>query len=248
MLTHSGKWTIDNLNHIIHVASTIKDIGERIDFLSKQFLNTKYRESTLIGDINNPEVFIINLEGMDCLTFIEYIEAMRLSGSYSEFTENLKKVRYQNGEITFERRRHFFTDWAAFTPKTVEDVTAIIGGPKTVKVRKRLNLKGDGTYIILGIGYKEREISYIPVNAVDDMIMEKLKTGDYAGVYSEENGLDISHVGIIIKRKDVVYIRHASSRRNTGKVTDENFRDYLVGKHGLMILRPNRAVSRGADL
>ncbi|MBI5756275.1 MAG: DUF1460 domain-containing protein [Nitrospirae bacterium] len=282
MLTHSGKWTIDNLNQIIHKASIIKDIGKQIDFLSKQFLDTEYRESTLIGDINTPEIFIINLEWMDCLTFIEYIEAMRLSGSYSNFIENLKMVRYCQGKVSFENRRHFFTDWAAFTPKTVDDVTAIIGGPKTVKVRKKLNLKSNGTYIIPGIGYKEREISYIPVSEVDELVLQRLKTGDYAGIYnpplpvamlrsngspaplekgdlppfskggmgglwgkggfeqrfSGKDGLDVSHVGIIIKNKDAVYLRHASSRRAIRKVIDENFNGYITGKKGMIILRP----------
>ena len=86
-----GKWTERELDRILTESSRIHDIGKRIDFLSSHFLDTTYAESTLIGDMNNPEAFMINLEGVDCLTFIEYIETMRLSGSFEDFKENLKK-------------------------------------------------------------------------------------------------------------------------------------------------------------
>ena len=60
-----GKWTSEKLDAILHESSKINDAGLRIDFLSKQFLGTPYQESTLIGDINTPEVFVINLEAVD---------------------------------------------------------------------------------------------------------------------------------------------------------------------------------------
>ena len=87
------KWTQSELEHILHKSSEIKDIGARINFLSRLFLDVDYKESTLTGNINTPEVFIINLQGVDCFTFIDYIEAMRLSSSFPEFRDNLKKVR-----------------------------------------------------------------------------------------------------------------------------------------------------------
>src|ERR1700757_4891399 len=108
-LVFLGKWNEKKLDHIIRESSGIQDLGKRIDFLSEQFLNVNYKESTLIGNINTPEVFVINLEGMDCFTYIDYVEAMRLSSSFSQFKENLRRVRYQSGKVTFENRNHFFT-------------------------------------------------------------------------------------------------------------------------------------------
>lgn len=238
MITNLGKWTTAVLDNIMREAAAITNTGERIDYISRQFLNTPYKESSLTGSISIPEVLTINLEGMDCMTFIEYVEAMRLSGSYAEFTENLRKVRYRNGEVTYESRRHFFTDWIGYTPHTVEDVTTIIGGIKSVKVRKMLNLNSDGTYILPGICITEREISCIPVDAIDSTVIERLKTGDYAGIYSDKEGLDVTHTGIIIKNNNDVYLRHASSRRDTYKITDEELINYLTVKDGLIILRP----------
>jgi len=238
MITNLGKWTTAVLDNIMREAAAITNTGERIDYISRQFLNTPYKESSLTGSISIPEVLTINLEGMDCMTFIEYVEAMRLSGSYAEFTENLRKVRYRNGEVAYEYRRHFFTDWVGYTPQTVEDVTKIIGGIKSVKVRKMLNLNSDGTYILPGICITEREISCIPVDAIDSTVIERLKTGDYAGIYSDKEGLDVTHTGIIIKNNNDVYLRHASSRRDTYKITDEELINYLTVKDGLIILRP----------
>ena len=239
VITHLGKWTTALIDRITYKAAEITDNGERIDFISRQLLYTPYKESSLIGSISVPEVLIINLEGMDCITFIEYVEAMRLSSSFSEFTENLKMVRYRNGEVTYERRRHFFTDWIGYTPQTVEDVTSIIGATKTVRVRKKLNLRSDGAYLLPGICVKEREISFIPVNALDNTSIERLKTGDYAGVYSDKEGLDVTHTGILIRKNDgKVYLRHASSRQDTNNVIDEELTGYLTGKDGLIILRP----------
>ena len=238
MITNLGKWTTAVLDNIMREAAAITNTGERIDYISRQFLNTPYKESSLTGSISIPEVLTINLEGMDCMTFIEYVEAMRLSGSYAEFTGNLRMVRYRNGEVAYEYRRHFFTDWVGYTPQTVEDVTKIIGGIKSVKVRKMLNLNSDGTYILTGICITEREISFIPVNAINKIVLEQIKTGDYAGFYSDKDGLDVTHTGIIIKDDGKIYLRHASSRKDTYKVIDEELTEYLTGRDGLILLRP----------
>jgi hypothetical protein len=233
-----GKWTESRLDNIIRESSKIKVISERIEFLSKQFLNVPYKESTLIGDINTPEVFVINLEGMDCFTYIDYVEAMRLSSSFSEFKENLKKVRYQSGDVAFESRNHFFTDWEVFNKDKVRDVTEEVGGEKTKTVEKVLNKKEDGTYFLPGISVKQRQIKYIPSYAIDEEVIGRLRTGDYVGIYSDIQGLDVSHTGIIIKDGDRVYLRHASSREGNRRVVDEDLIDYISNKPGLIVLRP----------
>ncbi|GBD95446.1 hypothetical protein BMS3Abin06_00318 [bacterium BMS3Abin06] len=235
---NSGKWTEEELDILLKESSGISDPGERIDFLSKQFLKIKYQESTLIGDINTHEVFVINLEGVDCFTFIEYIEAMRRSGSFNEFRENLRKVRYLSGRIAFENRNHFFTDWKAFNPDFVVDITKYISSGKSKEVSKILNKRDDGTLFLPGLSCRLRGLTYIPSIYVDDAVIEKLKTGDYAGIYSETGGLDVSHVGIIIREQNAVKLRHASSVGKYMEVVDEDFKDYQEAKPGIIVLRP----------
>jgi hypothetical protein len=233
-----GKWTERELDHLLRESAEIKDIGSRINFISEKFLHIEYKESTLIGDKNSPEVFVINLEGVDCFTFVDYIEAMRLSGSFSEFRENVKKVRYREGEVSFENRNHFFTDWREFNSHLVDDVTVLIGAQKTERVVKILNKKEDGTHLLPGIRPVQREIEYIPSGAVDDSVFNELKTGDYAGIYSGIKGLDVSHVGIIIRDGDSIVFRHASSGKDHRKVVDQDFKAYISDKPGLIVLRP----------
>jgi hypothetical protein len=203
-----------------------------------QFLDLEYAESTLIGDINNPEVFVINLEGIDCLTFIEYIEAMRLSGSFEDFKENLKKVRYESGNVTFENRNHFFTDWVEFNASFIDDVTEEIGTEKTIRVQKLLNEKEDKTFFVPGIKPIMREIRYISSAHIDEAVLNKLRTGDYIGIYSHLEGLDVSHVGICIRDSKKALLRHASSAAKNRKVIDEDFMEYITEKPGIIILRP----------
>ena len=127
---------------------------------------------------------MINLEGVDCFTLIEYIEAMRLSASFSEFKENLKKIRYKSGEVAFDKRNHFFTDWREFNANSLDDVTKEIGSEKTVRVQKLLNEKEDKTVFIPGISPVIREIIYIPSDTINEAVTDKLLTGDYVGIYS----------------------------------------------------------------
>lgn len=233
-----GKWTRKSLDILFKEAADIADPGKRIDLLSKQFLGTKYKEATLTGDADTPEVFVINLEALDCLTFIEYIEAMRRSASFAEFIDNLKKVRYCSGLPAFKDRNHFFTDWKEFNSGMINDVTKEISDGRSKDVSKRLNEKHDGSFFLPGIQCKLREVTYIQTVNLDETMLAKLETGDYIGIYSKTDGLDISHTGIIIKQNNAVYLRHASSLKKQMKVLDEELMEYLKSKPGIIVLRP----------
>ena len=45
---------------------------------------------------------------MDCFTYLDYVEALRLSNSYEEFNPKVKDIRYKNGKVSFQNRNHFF--------------------------------------------------------------------------------------------------------------------------------------------
>jgi hypothetical protein len=65
----------------------------------------------------------------------------------------------------------------------------------------------------------------------------RLSTGDYAGIYTEREGLDVSHVGIIIRRQGALFLRHASSVPDERAVIDQDLREYMKGRPGLIVLR-----------
>jgi hypothetical protein len=232
-----GAWSEKKLDELIAGSTKIKNAGKRIAFLSKQFLGTPYKESTLIGDTTIPETLVVNTETFDCFTFLDCIEAMRLSGSFSDFREYLKRIRYKEGVIRYTRRNHFFTDWSIYNANNVQDKTKEISGKKVKTVTKILNRKDDGSHFLPGIKPFERMISYIPSEYINKTTCTRLKTGDYAGIYTDLFGLDVSHVGIIVRDGHGICFRHASSAAR--KVVDQDFSEYISGRPGVIILRPH---------
>ncbi|HVY55087.1 MAG TPA: N-acetylmuramoyl-L-alanine amidase-like domain-containing protein [Thermodesulfobacteriota bacterium] len=233
-----GKWTEGSLTEVMTEASKLGSPGERIAFISEKFLGTPYAASTLTGSIDTPEVFTIDLEGMDCFTFIDYVEAMSLSDSFPEFKDSLRNIRYDRGVVSFTKRNHFFSDWPINNSQYIEDVTSEVGGKNTVAVSKKLNLKSDGTYYLPGIPVKERTIYYIPSVSLSPSVLDKLMTGDFAGIYTDKDGLDASHTGLIIKKGGKVFLRDASSREKNKKVVDEGLSEYMKNRPGLIVYRP----------
>jgi hypothetical protein len=229
-----GDWSKEEIDFLLKRFHKLRK-SKKITLLCERFLNTPYKDSTLIGSKEVHEVFVINLKYVDCFTFIDYIEALRRSKSFLDFKENLKAVRYKKGKVSFKNRNHFFSDWFVYNKDRIKDITEEIGNKKAIKSKKILNDKGDGTFFLEGIKCKKRIISYIPTDYINSII-KKLKTGDYIGIYSEKKGLDVSHVGIYIKEKGKSLFFHASS--NKGKVIKEDFIDYLKDKKGIILLRP----------
>jgi hypothetical protein len=232
-----GKWSEQDLDALIGSASQIPDTGQKITALSREFLDIPYRESTLKGDVKTPETFVVNLEGVDCFTFIDYVEAMSISASYREFIENLRRVRYQGGTVDFKKRNHFFSDWVEFNGPLVKDVTCEVGGTGTLRVMKELNAREDGTLFLPGLKPHRRQIDYIPGEFVDNALLGRLIAGDYIGIYTDAAGLDVSHVGIFVIEGGRPYLRHASSAAESRMVLDQDFTAYVGSKPGIVILR-----------
>ncbi len=233
-----GKWSAASIHELLVEASKIDDTGSRIAFLSRPFLGTPYGESTLVGGPATPEELVVNLAALDCFTFIDYIEAMRMASSFKEFLEALKRVRYREGIVSYAGRNHFFTDWKEYNGPLVSDVTGLIGKDRVRRTPKTLNLRSDGSPFLEGLPARVRSVEYIPSAMIDEDVLGELRNGDYAGIYTGVDGLDVSHVGIVIKEKGWVYLRHASSAAASRRVLDQLFGDYIREKPGIVVLRP----------
>lgn len=207
------------------------------DAVSRRFLGVPYRADTLVGSAAQPEELVVNLEAVDCFTFADYVEALKRADDREEFIDRLIDVRYKDGAVGFRTRRHFFTDWAAATPTVAKDVTADLGA-EPVRVAKRLNRKDDGGVYLPGLPEVPREVAYLPSAAVDDTVVESLRTGDYIGAYAEDGGLDVTHVGIVVDTPAGPVVRNASSRRGDDKVVDSPLIDYVRTVPGIVVLRP----------
>lgn len=233
-----GAWSQARIDKLLVQASRIDGAGSRIAFLSRHFLDTPYGESTLIGSDGVPEELVVNLAALDCFTFIDYIEAMRLASSFADFLKRLREIRYREGVVSYVSRNHFFTDWKEFNGRLVSDVTAMIGRERTRQSSKTLNRKTDGSLFLEGIPARSRTVDYIPSTTIDQDLVDRLHNGDYTGIYTDTDGLDVSHVGIVIKESTGVYLRHASSAGASRRVIDQLFGDYVKEKPGVVVLRP----------
>ena len=232
-----GDWTRQQMEVAMEKAGGIRDPGAKIEFLSEKFLGTPYAEKTLGGSADRREVLTVNLSGLDCFTYIDYVESMRRSGGFAEFLKNLVSVRYKDAAVRWDRRKHFFSDWANGDGKNARDATAEVGGKFAVTERKKLNRKADGSLWVPGIDVVERDVSYIPSERLGPETLNAVRAGDYLGIYSEEDGLDVSHTGIAVRKNGKVYLRHASSRHR--RVLDEDLAVYMKKKPGLVVYRPD---------
>ncbi|GAB2941434.1 DUF1460 domain-containing protein [Hafnia psychrotolerans] len=231
--------TAEKVNEIIHtrvIPAKHQKHGLMIESVSSAFLGTPYRADTLIGSPNTKEILVADFNGVDCFTLIDYVAALSRASDQKTFQNNLVKTRYVNGHVDYLSRKHFFSDWFATSPRNAVDVTRDVS-PHYITVNKTLNSKPGGGEYIPGLGIIPRVIHYIPGNAVNEKVLDKLDAGDFIGIYTPLNGLDVSHVGIVIKQGGKVWFRNASSLSKNMKVVDSLLMEYVSSKPGIVVLR-----------
>lgn len=236
-LVELGPWSEADLARIIAAAPGAEAPGERIAALSGNFLGTPYVADTLVGGPHTAERLVVDLAGFDCFTFLDQVEALRCTAGPADFPHQLQQVRYRGGEVAYTSRRHFFSDWVAGDGGRIVDLTAAVGRGRARVVVKQLNRKGDGSLWLPGIPVVRREIAYLPPAALDREVLSNLRTGDYVGIYTDRAGLDVSHVGLLVKQRGRFLLRHASSRKSARRVVDVDLLEYLQGKPGLVVYR-----------
>jgi hypothetical protein len=231
-------------------------IGDVIEKVASQFLGTQYLGHTLEGD---KEVCRVTFQGFDCVTFFENsLDLARIikkgENSFPDFIKELTYTRYRNGVMTdYSSRLHYTADWINDNVKkgTIKDITKDLGG-KEIKFKlsfmsqhpdKYQQLKNEPS-MIPAIQQTEKEINsrtyyYIPTAQIKS-IEPKLQTGDIIGLVVDNNGLDYSHTGLIIKSKDsVAHFVHASLT-NSKVMTDDAISEYVKYRNakGISVLRP----------
>ncbi len=222
------------------------------------FLETPYVAHTLETDTS--EQLVVNLREMDCTTFAENCLAISRtihSGklTFEQFTNELKKIRYRDGILEgYPSRLHYFSDWIYNNHQNniIRDVTLEIAGiPCHIDVHymsthpeSYRQLKADPS-LIKRIEAQEKEISarqmhYIPeeqLAAVEDRLQE----GDIAGLTTNIDGLDISHVILLVRKEGRIHLMHASSLAEKVIVSEETLEEYLLNSSratGIIVARP----------
>jgi len=212
------------------------DRGEAIKSVSAAFLGTPYVAGTLVGSDTVAERLVIDFQGVDCFTYLDYVYALSKSSTADHFSENLRQTRYVNGVVSYGDRKQFFTDWSHLTPLNATDITRDIS-PRAVTVRKNLNQTAAGGKYFPSLAVTPRDITYIPAKAITSAVVHRLKNGDFIGIYTPAAGMDVSHTGIFVMTDGGPMLRNASSRAANKKVVDSPFLAYVRRTPGIVVLR-----------
>ncbi len=228
-----GNWDKEGLSEFLLNNSKYSN-SVKVKNITDKFLNTPYKANTMVGSVSQKEELVIDLGHLDCFTFIDYVEAMKRSISFNQFKTNLTKLRYQSGKVDYTTRNHFLSDW--IINNNFKNITPLLSS-KAKQVTKTLNLSNKNTPYLKGIKTKKMKIDYIDSKDLNKEIINKLRSGDYIGIYTHKKGLDVTHVGILIHKDGKVFFRHASSKKEFLKVMDIPFESYIKNTSGFIVLR-----------
>ena len=231
------------------IASGIKTPNELVAFYADRLLGTPYVAHTLEGD---EELLTINIDELDCTTFVETLYALArttMNGRYSwlDYAANLENVRYRNGEMgDYSSRLHYISEWilnnasrgnlkevtpdlphANYLIKTIDFMTNHKDSYRSLKDDSAMVEKIKGYEMAL----RNHRMPYLKKSWLGDKAVKAaLRDGDFVGLVTKIEGLDISHLGIIHKDdKGEIYLLDASMSGGKVMLESKNLRDHLSG-------------------
>lgn len=232
--------------------------NQLVEFIGREFIGTPYKSGTLEG---SPEALTVNLEEMDCTTFMETVVALALTVenhrcSWIDFLDMLETIRYRNGYADgYASRLHYISDWVITNTHRgyIKDVTDRI--PQSDVQIKTLDFmsRNRSKYPALSdsatfegiknmeVGYRSHRFPYIKSARLSSKpIINALKGGDIVALTTKTNGLDVSHVGILVIEKDGPHLLHASSKEGKVVIDKLPLTEYMRKAHqltGIRVLR-----------
>src|SRR5689334_5681087 len=96
---------------LIKHARERETVSQRIDFIARSFLGTRYQAHTLIGGPRSKEQFVLRDDAFDCVTYCEAVLAGAIARGVSEYPDILRLIRYANNEVRWSERNHDFAQW-----------------------------------------------------------------------------------------------------------------------------------------
>ena len=224
------------------------------------FRGTPYVAFTLEG--NESERLVVNLTGLDCLTFVETTLALtncvkENDLSLQSYERELCRIRYRHGVMDgYASRLHYLSDWIRDIryKGIARDITREINGCEKVKMTVDYMSNHPDRYTQLkkgGIDLErikaiEQDLTnaehwYIPKSKINSETYKKLKSGDIICWVTDAKGLDYGHVGLAYKDDNgTVHFMHASLSIGKVLIDTRPLGDYAKNKEhftGMTVVR-----------
>lgn len=232
--------------------------GQRMEMIGRMFLDTPYVAHTLEVDSGQPEVITVNIDELDCTTFVETVAALARTvgegrSSWRDFLYNLENLRYRGGEMTdYASRLHYISDWIVDNSfrGNVKEMSGSF--PKPSYTTKSINFMSanrdkytalsDSTQYarILGVenGYRNHRFPYIKTQDLSNKAVKAaFNTGDIAALTTNWKNLDVTHLGIVVLIDGEPYLMHASSSLGKVVITTVPLDEFMRRNRNLTGLR-----------
>lgn len=227
-------------------AMRLRSTGDCTAEFGKMLIGTPYVAHTLEGE---PEMLTVNVDELDCTTFAETVMALALTinegrSSWRDFTYHLERLRYRQGEVDgYPSRLHYICDWAVDNSfrGNFKDVTPqmphCIYKVKTIDFMSRhadrYPALADSANLAriraIEDGYRNCRFPYVKtIDLGKKETVAAMRNGDILAFVGKVDGLDVTHMGILIKGADgIPHVLHASSTEGKVVLTDSTLADFV---------------------
>ena len=232
-------------------------IADLVVKIGLSFLETPYVSATLENGLD--EKLVINLRQLDCTTFAENTLALARTvklkkKDFESFVSELQKLRYRDGiRNQYPSRLHYFSEWIQDNDrKGIVSGKANQNGVKSDKAIDYMSthpsdypVLKEHPELISAIAQQEKELTktgfmYFPKSDIANLY-RNLQHGDIIALTSSIDGVDVNHVGIIIKKGNEFHLLHAPLSGKKVLVSEGPITDFLKPQSknsGIMIARP----------
>ena len=262
------------------LATTLRDARSRkleaIPFpgvmaeVGKGLVGTPYVPATL--EAEGPERLIVNLRGLDCVTFVENVYALASlvkSGAVerlddraaveAEYERILRTLRYRDGFIDgYPSRLHYFTDWIGDAERKLvaDDVTPELRGVQDVEPVDFMSTHVDAypalsdPDALAAIREAEARLSargrlYVPEDRIAS-VEDRIREGDIIAATSTVPGLDVAHTGIAVRIDGTLRLMHAPLVGEAVQISERSLAERILaidGQDGIIVVRPREPLA-----
>lgn len=223
--------------------------GDRVDFFARSFIGRPYASHTLESPSGQDEALVVNLDSLDCTTFVETVAALAATlgegrSSWRDYLYNLRRIRYRGGEVDgYPSRLHYIADWAVdnIHKGVLRDATLLM--PRNSWIVRSIDymtahrdaypaLADSACYERMRrieYGYRNHRFPYLRTGDLSDRsLLAAIQPGDIVAFVSTLKDLDVTHMGIIVRGDDGnLRVLHASQTGGKVMISEQKLADFV---------------------